>query len=137
MLEGLQAKRKAGPLLGGNAKRHRREGLGRMPILQRNRLGGRVKQTLHSMRRRGLDIRSSDPMSGSLTTFLVISMPYLGNRRRCSVPLHISIILRPAGNSCGRIGTSDLAARIWNDQHTKQLPTAIVLVDNSRGVPSS
>jgi hypothetical protein len=64
-------------------------------------------------------------------------MPYLGNRRRCSVPLRISIIPSLAGNSCGRIGRSDLAHRIWNDQHTKQLPIAIVLVDNSRGGPSS
>ena len=44
MLEGLQARRKAGPMSGSNAKRHRREGLGRMPILQSYRLGGRINQ---------------------------------------------------------------------------------------------
>jgi hypothetical protein len=49
MLEGLQAEWRAGAMSGSNAERHRREGLGRMPILQRNRLGGRDKSTLHAV----------------------------------------------------------------------------------------
>jgi hypothetical protein len=70
--------------------------------------------------------------------FWVISMSYLGNRRRCSVPLRISIILPLAGNSCGRIGTSDLAHRFWNTHDdTKQLPLALALVDNPWGVQLS
>ena len=74
----------------------------------------------------------------SPSIFCAISIPYHGNRRRCSVPLRISIILPLAGNSCGRIGTSDLAHRVWNTHDdTKQLPIALALVDNSWGVQLS
>ena len=48
----------------------------------------------------------------SQSIFCAISMLYYGNRRRCTARLRISIILPLAGNSCGRIGMSDLSNHV-------------------------